>query len=92
LCIGLLRRRDPNIENAQAKQISDGEEPRAQTREYRPESWWSHRGKQPRLLGFVTLTSVGYGDIILLHPLARVLQTSKLSSANFILQRYWRGL
>jgi len=41
---------------------------------------------------FVTLTSVGYGDIVPLHPFARGLPTLKRSSVSFIRRRCWRGL
>jgi Ion channel len=43
-------------------------------------------------LSFVTLTTTGYGDIVPLHPLARVFAISKPSSGNFIQQRFLQGL
>ena len=40
---------------------------------------------------FVTLTSVGYGDIVPLHPLARSVAISKPLSVSSIRQRSWPG-
>ena len=43
-------------------------------------------------LSFVTLTSTGYGDIVPVHPLARIFATLRALLANSIQRRSWPGL